>query len=80
MFLYTRIMIILGVSFYYLRNFNGYEDLIDNLDVLEVLLKVFGILGGGALILCPLPHFLYCCCRSKYFLVKSKTRIGSDSE
>ncbi|CDW84325.1 rej domain containing protein [Stylonychia lemnae] len=80
MFLYTRIMIILGVSFYFTRNYNDYYDVKDEDDILMTLIKIFGIVLGGALILPPLPYFLFCCCRSRYFLIRNKIRPGSDFE
>ena len=71
MLLYTRVMIILGASFYFLRS---EEDIIDMFtetdDLIMKIIIVAAISVGGGLILTPFPSFIYCCCRSKYKLVK----------
>ncbi len=66
-------MIILGASFYFLRS---EEDIIEMFteasDLLTIIIIVAAIVVGGGLILTPLPSFTYCCCRSRYKLVRPK--------
>ena len=67
-------MLIMGVSFYYLRDFKDFSCLQGFKDLsvfLFPLIKIGSIGVGGALILMPMPIFLLCCCRSKYKLLKT---------
>jgi len=60
-----------------------FEDM-EDLDYKIIVLSC--IVGGGALLLMPVPMFLFCCCRSKYALIKPINdlslldKLGSDVE
>ena len=81
MAIYTRIIIIFGLSFYFLRNFKNFELIVTKPS--NIMLNDFLFLGVSLVvcscILIPLPVFLYCCCRSRYYLAQPEklTEAGS---
>ena len=83
MVLYTRLMFVMAVSFYFLRDYQDFISMFEDQQDLDYkIILVSCIAGGGALVLIPVPMFLFCCCRSRYALIKpvNEDKIGSDIE
>jgi hypothetical protein len=82
--IYTRIMVIFGLCFYFLRSYLNFEILL--MKPRPELYKDLIYLGVSLAIcssaLIPLPVFLYGCCRSRYFLGQPDklTEAGSRDE
>jgi hypothetical protein len=71
--LFTRLMIIFGLCFYFLRKYS-YEALQNS--KLEAIKADLLMIGVGCIVcscvLIPLPSFLYACCKSRYYLLQQE--------
>lgn len=69
--LFTRLMIIFGLCFYFLRKYS-YETLQNS--KLEAIKSDLLMIGVGCIlcscVLIPLPSFLFACCKSRYYLLQ----------
>lgn len=79
--LYSRIMLLFGLTFWLFRDVPNFEDLASDEQGLTVFVSmIFLILGSFLLV--PVPILLLCCCRSRYYLIdpKADSRLPSDNE
>jgi hypothetical protein len=71
--LFTRLMIIFGLCFYFLRKYS-YQALQSS--KLEAIKSDLLMIGVGCIVcscvLIPLPNFLYECCKSRYYLLQQE--------
>ena len=74
--LFTRLMIIFGLCFYFLRKYS-YQTLQNS--KLEAIKSDLLMIGVGCIVcscvLIPLPSFLYTCCKSRYYLLQQEKEI-----
>eukprot|EP00347_Sterkiella_histriomuscorum_P001938 403370091 len=78
LYLYTRAMILLAISFFFISEYKDIDDVRDELDndLIISLVKIFVILGGGSFLFSPFPSFILSCCRSRYYLIRQKGGIS----
>lgn len=70
--LYTRIMILFGISFFALKDVKNLEELSNDPDYSIIVFEVFIFIILASFLLVPMPIILICCCRSRYLLIDPK--------
>ncbi len=66
--IYTRLMIIMGVSFLYLRDHPNLEEISGDSDYVSKIMILVGYVVVGSIILVPIPILCYRCFKTKYFI------------
>lgn len=77
--LYTRIIIIMGICFVALRDYDSFEEMRHSSNFNEQVGKIIIAIFGLSAFLIPIPMFMFYFFKARYYLyVPSGSRAGSD--